>query len=130
MTILMKGKIEMTFLERDIKEISIDMHDEWQYDEDDDTVSVKFYGLEEYIERFFNMTREDYTSSWIDCYAIIDKKKKIVTQLEFVCVYNEPDLDERGIGIRLCPCEGALFYNRLVDTSNGGLVEFFKSLDV
>lgn len=120
----------MTFLERDIKVISIDIHDEWQYDEDDDTVSVKFYGLEEYIERFFNMTRKEYTSSWIDCYAIIDKKKKIVTQLEFVCVYNEPDLDERAIGIMLCPYEGTLFYSRLVDTSNGGLVEFFNSLDV
>lgn len=126
----MKGKIEMTFLESDIKEISIDMHDEWQYDEDDDTVSVKFYGLEEYIERFFNMTREEYPDSWIDCYATIDRKKKIVTQLEFDCVYNDLDLDERGIGIMLCPHEGALFYNRLVETSNGGLVEFFKSLDV
>lgn len=125
----MKGKIEMTFLESDIKEISIDMNDEWQYEEDDDTVSVKFYGLEEYIERFFNMTREEHTSSWIDCYAIIDREKKIVTQLEFDCVYNEPDLDERGIGIMLCPYEGTLFYNRLVDTSHGGLVEFFRELD-
>ena len=119
----------MTFLEKDINTISIDMYDEWQYEEDDNTVSVKFYGLEEYIERFFNMTREEYPDSWIDCYATSDRKKKIVTQLEFDCVYNDPDLDERGIGIMLCPYEGALFYNRLVDTSNGGLVEFFKSLD-
>ena len=66
----------MTFTEESIKGISIDMEDEWEYMENDTVLSAKFYGLEDYAERFWQ--REEYfPDGWIDIYAKV--------------VINEPD---------------------------------------
>ena len=117
----------MTFTENEIKneKLIVDYDDEWQFDDDDKRVNVKFYGFENRIRKFFGL-KDDYGEDWIDCYATIDPVNEYVTEIfmQFTSNCDEPDR-ELQIKITNKP-EGRLLFNTLLDGDKdfGGFKEF------
>lgn len=108
-----------------IANISIDMDDEWQYENNDTEISCKLYGLEDYADFIWSGYKEDYPDAWVDIYATINlngDSEEYVSQIEFVLVTNSPDDNDKShtevIGYTK---EGRMLAERLKKTSNGGL---------
>lgn len=122
----------MTFSEEKIKEISIDMDDEWQYMENDTVLSVKLYGLEEYAERFWQR-KENYPDGWIDVYAqvvINEPNEPYVKQIEFVLITNN-DTQDRYLTISFYEdMESRMIADKLFATSHGGLQQMVDDREV
>ena len=68
---------------------------------------------------------------WLDATALIDPNRRIVTGLYFevpLDEYNGMPPTELSLSITNYP-EGKLFFDRLMETSKGGLEEFIKEYD-
>ena len=119
----------MTFTETEIRneKISVDYNDEWNYFDDEKEVSVKFYGFENRLRKFFNLN-DDYGNDWIDCYATIDPVNEYVTQIfmEFTSNCDEPDR-ELQLKITNKP-EGKWLFDALIDSDKdfGGFIQFIS----
>ena len=115
----------MTFTEERINGIAIDMDDEWQWMSENE-ISVKFYGLEDFAERFWERGM-NYPDGWIDCYArIIVGREIYVKNIEYILVTNN-DTQDRCLHIdMLSEKEGKLIARKLFDTSNDGLYQMLK----
>lgn len=115
----------MTFTEESINGIAIDMSDEWQWMSENE-ISVKFYGLEDYAERFWQR-QEKYPDGWIDCYAMIVVGREIyVKYVEFILVANDGTNDKCLHIDSFNEKEGHLLAKKLFDTSETGLYEMLK----
>lgn len=121
----------MTFTEKEIKEerITVCYDDEWQINEEDLTVDVRVYGLENRIRRFCNL-KDDYGEDWVDVYFTIDPVKGVVTEIymHFVSNCDEPDR-ELQITITNYP-EGKMLLDELLknDAESGGFRKFIKDM--
>ena len=117
----------MTFTEESINGIAIDMSDEWQWMSENE-ISVKFYGLEDYAERFWQR-HEKYPDGWIDCYAFIvlnEYNERYVREIEFLLRTND-GTEDRYLMIKLnYNQESRMIASMLCETSNGGLVDMLK----
>lgn len=121
----------MTFSEESINNIAIDMADEWEYGNNDTEINCKFYGLEDYAERWFQRG-DNYPDGWLDCYAIIvlnGNNERYVRQIEFVLVTND-DTQDRYLTISMCnDREGRMIASKLYETSHGGLEQMENDLE-
>ncbi len=92
----------MTFSKRDISNISVEMDDDWQQ-EDDGTWSVMITGLEGFACLFFNVDLdEEYPDGWVDTYAIVEPDKTSVTGILFVLQTNDDGLmDKRELFVKI-----------------------------
>ena len=121
----------MTFTNEEIEKehLEVDYNDEWQVDDKDKTISVKFYGFEDRLRKFFNL-KDDYGDDWIDCYAIIDPVNDYVTEIYILFTSNcdEPDR-ELDLLITNKP-EGKMLLNNLLenDKNFGGFTSFYKEI--
>lgn len=112
----------MTFSEERINEISIDLSDEWQWISANE-ILVKFYGLEDYAERFWQR-KENCPDGWIDCYAVIVVGREIyVRYVEFILVTNNDTPDKYLQIDSFNDKEERLIAKKLFETSNNGLHE-------
>lgn len=106
----------MTFTKEEIEKehLEVDYNDEWQVDDKDKTISVKFYGFEDRLRKFFNL-KDDYGEDWIDCYATIDPVGKRVTEIYMQFISNCPDVPDRelDLGITNMPEGKALLANMI-----------------
>lgn len=122
----------MTFDEERIKNIAVAMDDEWQYLDDDIGLSVMFYGLEDYPERFWQR-EERYPDGWVDCYAeiLIDgSNKAYVRKIEFVLITNDSDNHEFCLSIIIADKkESRLLADKLFETSDGGLQQMIDDIE-
>lgn len=119
----------MTFTDEEIKreKISVDYNDEWQFNDKEKTVDVRFYGFENRLRRFFNL-EDDYGNDWIDCYATIDPVKEIVTEIYMQFVSN-CDMPDRELQIKITNIpEGKALLNELLDSDKvyGGFIRFIE----
>lgn len=107
----------MTFKEKDLEHISLDLPDEWQIHDEDHAVSVMFNGLEAPFCGFFGIDLNDqYPEGWIDQYATIDPLTKQVTELYFNFVSNAGIENDRELNLLITnPTEGELIYKKLAD---------------
>ena len=115
----------MTFSEDVIKEIAIDMEDEWLYQNDDTEISCKLYGLEDKAKELWGNYMEEFLEGWCDIYATIVIKgdsEEYVKEIEFILVTNDPTVKDKyhteDVGYTR---EGRLMAEQLKKTSNGGL---------
>lgn len=121
----------MTFTNEEIEKehLEVDYNDEWQVDDKDKTISIKFYGFEDRLRKFFNL-KDDYGEDWIDCYAIIDPVNEYVTEIyiSFTSNCDEPDR-ELDLLITNKP-EGKMLLNNLLenDKNFGGFTSFYKEI--
>lgn len=121
----------MTFTNEEIEKehLEVDYNDEWQVDNKDKTISVKFYGFEDRLRKFFNL-KDDYGDDWIDCYALIDPVNEYVTEIyiSFISNCDEPDR-ELYLLITNKP-EGKMLLNNLLenDKNFGGFTSFYKEI--
>jgi hypothetical protein len=115
----------MVFTEESITGIAIDMGDEWQWMSENE-ISVKFYGLEDYAERFWEREK-NCPDGWIDCYAKIVVGRDIyVKNVEFILVPNN-DTNDKCLNISIVNRdEGKMIAKELFETSNDGLFELLK----
>ena len=90
----------MTFRVSELKNVAIDNDDEWQIE--DYTVSVKFYGLENFVCKMFDIDlTEQFLDGWIDSYAYIDPLYKTVTELYFDFQSNAGIENDRELNIKI-----------------------------
>jgi hypothetical protein len=125
----------MTFTEREINAIEIDMDAEWIYDDERKKCVVDFWPgsfIRDKVLAFLNIDLDNvYTDMWLDATAMIDPKERVVTELFFdVPLDQNPNDDayvptELDILITNFP-EGRRLFDRLMITSGGGLEEFIK----
>ena len=122
----------MTFTEMEIKEaqLIVDYNDEWQFEDDDKTVSVHFYGLEKYVRRIFDL-EDDYGDDWIDCYATINPVKGVVTELflQFTSNMDQDEVPDRELQIKITNYpEGKMLLNEMLENDKdvGGFIRFIE----
>ena len=125
----------MTFRDSEINQIEIDMNTLWLYDEEQQRVVVDFYpgySIRRRVLDFLGLDLDNvFTDMWLDATAMIDPERRIVTGLYFevpLDEYNGMPPTELSLSITNYP-EGKLFFDRLMETSNGGLEEFIKEYD-
>ena len=123
----------MTFRDSEINQIEIDMNTLWLYDEEQQRVVVDFYPCYSIRRRVLDFLGLDldnvFTDMWLDATAMIDPVRRIVTGLYFEVPLDEPSVPtELSLAITNYP-EGKLLFDRLMETSNGGLEEFIKEYD-
>lgn len=121
----------MTFTSKEIEQekISVDYNDEWQYDDSDKTVTVKFFGFEKWVRRFFNL-EDDYGNDWIDCYAIIDPIKEVVREIYMLFVSNCDDVQNKELEIIITNyCEERELFDALIENDQqfGGFKRFINN---
>ena len=119
----------MTFTESEIKDeqLVVDYNDEWQFNDKDKTVDVKFYGFENQLRRFFNL-EDDYGDDWIDCYATIDPVKGIVTEI-FMVFTSNCDIPDRELNINITNnVEGKWLLDNMLENDKdiGGFIQFIN----
>lgn len=115
----------MRLTEKDIKNIAIDMEDEWQYENGDTEITCKLYGLEDKAKELWGDYMEEFLQGWCDIYATVvinGDSEEYVKELEFVLVTNDLDVKDKyhtePIGYTR---EGRMMAEQLKATSNGGL---------
>ena len=115
----------MVFTEESINEIATDMDEIWHWLSDNE-ISVKFYGLENYAERFWEREK-NYPDGWVDCYAkIIVGRNVYVSDVEFILVPND-GINDKCLSINITDRdEGRLLAKKLFDTSDDGLYQMLK----
>ena len=123
----------MTFRDSEINQIEIDMNTLWLYDEEQQRVVVDFYpgySIRRRVLDFLGLDLDNvFTDMWLDASAMIDPTLRIVTELFFEVPLDEPSVPtELSLAITNYP-EGKLLFDRLMETSNGGLEEFIKEYD-
>ena len=91
----------MTFTKEEIEreKLTVDYSDEWQFHDVDKTVSIKFYGFEDRIRKFFGL-EDDYGEDWIDSYATIDPVKEQVTYI-YILFTSNCDVPDRELLLRI-----------------------------
>lgn len=119
----------MTFTESEIKDeqLVVDYNDEWQFDDDNKTVSVRFYGFENRLRRFFNL-EDDYGDDWIDCYATIDPVNGYVTEIYMLFTSN-CDIPDRELYLKITnKVESKWLLNNMLENDKdiGGFIEFIE----
>lgn len=119
----------MTFTENEIKEeqLVVDYNDEWQFNDEDKTVDVRFYGFENRLRRFFNL-EDDYGDDWIDCYATIDPVKGIVIRI-FMVFTSNCDIPDRELSLNITNnVEGKWLLDNMLENDKdiGGFVQFIN----
>lgn len=118
----------MTFTEESINGIAIDMEDDWKYDNNDTEIVCKFFGLEDFAERFFERG-DKYPDGWIDCYAFIvlnEYNERYVRKIEFLLRTND-GTEDRYLMVKLnYSQESRMIASMLFDTSDNGLYEMLK----
>lgn len=119
----------MTFTDKEIKDekISVDYNDEWQHDDEDKTINVKFYGFEDRLRKFFNL-EDDYEDDWIDCYATIDLEEDVVTEI-YMQFTSNCDVPDRELYLKITNYpEGKMLLSELLENDKqfGGFIEFYK----
>ena len=124
--------LSMTFTEDSIKKITIDMEDEWQYENDGKEINCMFHGLEDYAERFFDI-KEDHPDDYVDCYAtiVLDRYgERYVRAIEFQFI-TRLDIQNRYLTINFNNCEESrMIAAKLYETSHGGLEQMENDLEV
>ena len=123
----------MTFRETEINSLEIDMDTLWIYDEEQKRVVVDFhpgYSMRNRVLDFLGLDLDStYVDMWLDATAMIDPERRLVTELFFEVPLETFDLPtELSLRITNYP-EGKLLFDRLMETSNGGLEEFIKEYD-
>lgn len=119
----------MTFTEGEIKKerLIVDYNDEWQFNDEDKTVDVKFYGFENRLRRFFNL-EDDYGDDWIDCYATIDPINGIVTKI-FMVFTSNCDIPDRELSLNITNnVEGKWLLDNMLENDKdiGGFIQFIN----
>lgn len=117
----------MTFTQEEIQnaKLTIDYNDEWQFNDKEKTVDVKFYGFEDMLRRFFNL-EDDYGDDWIDCYATIDPVNGVVTEI-YMQFTSNCEIPDRELQLKITnKPEGELLLNNMManDLMNGGFISF------
>jgi len=122
----------MTFRDSEINQIEIDMNTLWLYDEEQQRVVVDFYpgySIRRRVLDFLGLDLDNvFTDMWLDATAMIDPERRIVTGLYFevpLDEYNGMPPTELSLLITNYP-EGKLFFDRLMESSNGALEDFIK----
>ncbi len=122
----------MTFIEENISNISVDMTDDWQYD-DDGTCSVMINGLEGFACNFFQVDLDDqYPDGWVNTYVIIDPTEKKVIRVLFTLDLNsEDENDGRELLLAITnPAEMEALYRRLEESGGREFVSFINSVEI
>ena len=119
----------MTFTKEEIEreKLTVDYSDEWQFDDVDKTVSIKFYGFEDRIRKFFGL-EDDYGEDWIDSYATIDPVKEQVTYIYILFISN-CDVPDRELLLRITNNpEARQLFDALMESDKevGGFREFIE----
>lgn len=119
----------MTFTKEEIEreKLTVDYSDEWQFDDVDKTVSIKFYGFEDRIRKFFGL-EDDYGEDWIDSYATIDPVKEQVTYIYILFISN-CDVPDRELLLRITnKPEARQLFDALMESDKefGGFREFIE----
>ena len=119
----------MTFTKEEIERerLVVDYDDEWQFMVEDKTVSIKFYGFEDRIRKFFGL-EDDYGEDWIDCYATIDPVKEYVTEI-YMQFTSNCDVPDRELQLKITnKPEAKMLFNALWDGDEefGGFREFIN----
>lgn len=125
----------MTFRETEINQIEINMEPEPIYLDEENRIAVDFYpgySIRRRVLDFLGLDLDNiFTDMWLDATALIDPNRRIVTGLYFevpLDEYNGMPPTELSLSITNYP-EGKLFFDRLMETSKGGLEEFIKEYD-
>ena len=125
----------MTFRETEINQIEINMEPEWIYLDEENRIAVDFYpgySMRNKVLDFLGLDLDNiFTDMWLDASAIIDPVRRIVTGLYFevpLDEYNGMPPTELSLSITNYP-EGKLFFDRLMETSNGELEKIIKEYD-
>ena len=96
-----------------------ELQDCWNYDEDDENVfNVQVGGISDDIAKNEGIDLEnDYPDGWVDTYAVVDKKRKIVTGIEATFILNAPGdpNDEKTVYIELPDTDGKIAFNELCE---------------
>ena len=91
----------------------------WDFDEDDENIfNVQVSGIEDDIAKSEGIDLENYyPDGWVDTYAVVDKKRKIVTGIEATFVLNAPGdpNDEKTVYIELPDINGKAAFNELCE---------------
>lgn len=125
----------MTFKETEINQIEINKEPEPVYLDEENRIAVDFYpgySIRRRVLDFLGLDLDNiFTDMWLDVTAMIDPNRRIVTGLYFevpLDEYNGMPPTELSLSITNYP-EGKLFFDRLMETSNGRLEEFIKEYD-
>lgn len=125
----------MTFKETEINQIQISTDPEPVYLDEDERIAVDFYpgySIRRKVLDFLGIDLDNiFTDMWLDATAMIDPVRRIVTGLYFevpLDEYNGMPPTELSLSITNYP-EGKLFFDRLMETSNGELEKFIKEYD-
>lgn len=119
----------MTFTEQEIIDgkISIDYDDGFEFDDDNKTITVKFYGFEDRLRKFFNL-KDDYEDDWIDCWMTVNPIKEIATEI-FMQFTSNCEIPDRELKIELTNHpEGKILFDELVksDKDYGQFIQSIK----
>ena len=128
-----KGDGTMTFMETEINQIQISKDPEPVYLDEDKQIAVDFYpgySMRRKVLDFLGIDLDNiFTDMWLDATAMIDPNRRLVTELSFEVPLETIDLPTE-LSLRITNfVEGKLFFDRLMETSNGGLEEFIKEYD-
>lgn len=123
----------MTFKETEINQIQISTDPEPVYLDEDKQIAVDFYpgySMRRKVLDFLGIDLDNiFTDMWLDATAMIDPERRIVTGLYFDVPLDEPSVPtELSLVITNYP-EGKLFFDRLMETSNGELEKIIKEYD-
>lgn len=118
----------MTFTQEEIRneKLTVSYDDEWQFNDEEKTVDVRFYGFENRLRKFFNL-KDDYGEDWIDCYATIDPVKGIVTEIYMLFTSN-CEIPDRELQLKITNYpEAKLLLDTMLENDDGkGFIEFIK----
>lgn len=123
----------MTFKETEINQIEINKNPEPIYLDEDERIAVDFYpgySMRRKVLDFLGIDLNNiFTDMWLDATAMIDPERRLVTELFFEVPMETFDLPTE-LSLRITNfVEGKLLFDRLMETSNGGLEEFIKEYD-
>ena len=90
----------------------------WDFDEDENIFNVQVGGISDDIAKIEGINLDNYyPDGWVDTYAIVDKKRKIVTAIEATFVLNTPGdpNNEKTVCIELPDVDGKVAFNELCE---------------
>ncbi len=123
----------MTFMETEINQIQISKNPEPIYLNEDERIAVDFYpgySMRRKVLDFLGLDLDNiFTDMWLDATAMIDPNRRIVMGLSFEVPMETFDLPTE-LSLRITDfVEEKLFFDRLMETSDGELEEIIKEYD-
>lgn len=119
----------MIFTDEELKEIDVDISDEWQFPDYKKTEASVMLCVYENIKKkackFYGVKLKDVNrNGWVNVYATIDVMERTVTSITWIIVPNDPDVcEEKELIVKVASgIEQHELYDQLVKTN--GMEEF------